>query len=271
MVISFTAAVALAQLDLEVAATKGESLRKSTKRNLLTQLESYKKFCDRYLLDYFPCDNTQLCRFGQHLSRSFSAPDSVGNYLSGIRTMTALLGWEIPDVKDRQMQMFLAGLKRVMDHTVKQAAPMTPQLLLRMSKVVNYKDKVEVIAWTATLLGFYMFLRKSNLVPDAMDKFEELHQFRHSDVNLIGLDKPMMCEVRWTKTIQNREKLLQFPVIPADNKSICPVYWTYRMIIENPGLPSEPLFLIRTPGMVLCLSANQLIYRMRKWLKLVGE
>ena len=167
--------------------------------------------------------------------------------------------------------MFTAGLKRVMDHTIKQAAPITPQLLLKLSKVVNYKDKVELIAWTTTLLGFYMFLWKSNLVPEAMDKFHPLHQFRQCDVSLLGPNKAMMCEVRWTKTLQNKEKVLRFPVIPADKLAICPVYWTYRMIQEKPGTAEELLFLIRTPSNVLCLSANQLIYRIRKWLKLIGE
>ena len=254
-----------------MAETKGEALRESTRRHLLSQLSAYQKFCDRFMLDYFPCDNIQLCRFGQHLCRTFESPDAVGNYLSGMHTMLALIGHEVPDVKDRQMQMFTAGLKRVMDHTVKQAAPMTPQLLVRISKVVNYKDKVEVIAWTATLLGFYMFLCKSNLVPDAMDKFNSLHQFQRCDVSLLGVNRAMMCEVRWTKTLQNREKVLRFPVLPVDNLAICPVYWTYRMIQENPGGPQDPLFLIRTPAAVLCLSANQLLYRIRKWLKLLGE
>ena len=188
MVIIISAAVALAQLDLEVTITKGESVRESTKKNLLTQLNAYQKFCNRYMLHYFPCDNRQLCRFGQHLRKTFESPDAVGNYLSGMRTILALLGLEIPDVKDRQIQMFLTGLKRTMQHAIKQAAPVTPQLLLSMSRVVNYKDKIEVIAWTATLLGFYMFLRKSNLVPDAMDKFEPIQQFRRADVHLLGLD-----------------------------------------------------------------------------------
>ena len=142
------------------------------------QLNSYQQFCDRYLLQYFPCDNKQLCRFGQHLKPTFQSPEAIGNYLSGIRTILALLGLDIPDVKDRQMQMFMVGLKRVMQHVVKQAAPITPPLLIRMSKVVNLKDRIEVIAWTAVLLGFYMFLHKSNLVPDAMDQFNPLHQFR---------------------------------------------------------------------------------------------
>ena len=106
----FSAAVALAQLDFKVAATKGQSVKDSTKRNLITHLNCYEKFCNRYLLPYFPCDNRQLCRFGQHLRESLDSPDSVSNYLSGIRTIMAMSGMDIPDVKDRQMQMFLTGL-----------------------------------------------------------------------------------------------------------------------------------------------------------------
>ena len=108
----FTAQVALLQLDLAVAATKGESIKQSTKKNLLCHLAAYEKFCDRYMLEYFPCDNRQLCRFGQHLSTTFESPESVGNYISGIRTCLALLGLQVPDTGDRQMKMFITGLKR---------------------------------------------------------------------------------------------------------------------------------------------------------------
>ena len=268
---TFSAVVALVQLDLEVAITKGESIKQSTKKNLLSQLNAYEKFCNRYLLPYFPCDNIQLCRFGQHLSKELSSPDSIGNYTSGMRTMMALLGQEPPDPKDRQMQMFISGLRKSMDHVTKQAAPITPQILVRISKVVNHRDKIETMAWTALLLGFYMFLRKSNLVPEAMDKFDNLHQFRRKDISLLGLDEAMLCEVRWTKTMRKKGEILRFPVLPAKNKSICPVFWVHKLILDNPGLPEEPLFLIRVPGQVLSLSANQLLYRMRKWLKLIGE
>lgn len=105
--------MALAQLDIEVAATKGEAVKESTK-NLLTQLNLYQTFCDRYMLQYFPCDNRQLCRFGQHLRSTFQSPDAVGNYLSGVQTILALVGLEVPDTKDRQMQLLITGLKRVM-------------------------------------------------------------------------------------------------------------------------------------------------------------
>ena len=137
-------------------------MKESTKKNLLSQLTAYEKFYNRYLLIYFPLDNTQLCRFGQHLSATHTSPDSVNNYISGMRTCTALLGFEAPDVDDKQMKMFSTGLKRAMPHSIKQAEPVTPQLLVRLSKVINYNYQVEIVAWTGLLLGFYMFLHKSN-------------------------------------------------------------------------------------------------------------
>ena len=259
------------KLDLAVAATKGQSIKDSTKKNILCQLSAYEKFCDRYLLEYFPCDNRQLCRFGQHLSESFESPESVGNYLSGVRTCLALLGLEVPDTSDRQMKMFTAGLKRIMPHAVKQVEPVTPQLLLKISKVVNFTDQVELVAWTGLLLGFYMFLRKSNLVPDTMESFDKDQQFCRSDINLLGLDKAMMCEIRWSKMIQHKQKILRLPVLPAKNKAICPVFWVHYMIATVPAQPHHPVLALAGNGRTWALSANQLIYRFRKWLILIGQ
>ena len=97
---------ALKILDLQVAATKGHSLKESTKKNLMCHLRAYEKYCDQYKVDYLPCDNTQLCRFGQHLSLTFESPDAVVNYQSGIRTCLALMGLQV------QVKMFTTRLKR---------------------------------------------------------------------------------------------------------------------------------------------------------------
>ena len=107
-------AIELAVLDMQVAATKGQAVKESTKRNILTYLNSYEKFCDRYNLPYFPTDNKQICRFGQHLAATFQSADAVGNYQSGVRTCQALLGYEIPNPQEKQMQLFMQGLRRVM-------------------------------------------------------------------------------------------------------------------------------------------------------------
>ena len=128
-----------------------------------------------------------------------------------------------------------------------------------------------MVAWTALLLGFYMFLRKSNLVPDTMTTFDGTQQFCRSDINLLGIDKAMMCEIRWSKTIQHKQKVLRLPVLPAKNKVICPVFWVHYMISRIPAKPDDPVFTLLSGETTLALSANQLIYRLRKWLILVGE
>ena len=267
----FSVEIELAILDTEVAATKGQAVKDSTKRNLLTYLNSYEKFCNRYALPFFPVDNRQLCRFGQHLARTFQSVEAVGNYQSGVRTCQALLGFEIPNPQEKQMQLFTQGLKRVLLHEVKQAEPITPALLLKISLVVDYTDHIDMVAWVATLLGFTIFLRKSNLVPDTMDAFDPKHQFMRADVHSTGPLTPMMFHLRWTKTIQFRQKVLRLPVLPVENKRICPVMWMHYMMHTIPALPSDPAFTIWYKGTKLALSANQLLARLRKWLQLIRE
>ena len=158
-----------------------------------------------------------------------------------------------------------------MIHEVKQASPVTPHILIRLAKVVKFSDDTELVAWVGLLLGFYMFLRKSNLVPDTKEEFDGDQQFRRADINLISPFEPMMIEIRWSKTIQFKQRVLRFPVLPAKNKNICPVFWTHIMLNRIPAQPHEPALAIKENNRTLCLSANQLIYRFRKWLKLIGE
>ena len=229
-------------LDAEVAHTKGEALKASTKKNLLCQLNSYQKFCDLFLLPYFPVDNIQICRYGQFLSRN-----------------------------EKEMKMFSQGLRRIMEHEVKQAAPITPELLIKMSKVVNYISQVDMVAWVCTLIGFTMFLRKSNLVPDSMNTFNPSMQFRRQDFHLTDLLSPMMAEITWAKNLQFKQKILRLPVLPVENKAICPVMWLHYMVNKIPAEPHDPAFTIWVDGQKMALSANQLINRIRNWLKLMKE
>ena len=263
--------VQLIFLDTEVANTKGASLKNSTKKNLNCQLNAYQRFCDYFILPYFPADNKQICRFGQYLARTFQSPEAVGNYQSAVRTFSVLLGLPIPNPQEKEMQMFMQGLKRVMDHEVKQAAPITPELLIRMSKVVNYTSHVDIVAWVATLVGFTMFLRKSNLVPDTRIEFDPTKQFRRQDLNLTGPTSAMMAEIMWAKNLQFKQKVLRIPLLPVDNKAICPVIWVHFMMQEVPALAHDPAFTIYVKGEKMALSANQLVARIRKWLKLIKE
>ena len=123
-----------------------------------------------------------------------------------------------------------------------------------------------MVAWTATLLGFYMFMRKSNLVPSTMDTYNINEQFCRADINITDTNSAMMMEVRWSKTLQFKQKVLRFPVLPAKDKIICPVFWAHHMINRIRVGPTDPAFALKIKDQVVALSANQLIYRLRKCL-----
>ena len=107
---------------------------------------------------------------------------------------------------------------------------------------------MELVAWVAILLWFYMFLRKSNLVLDTMDAFNPDHQFPRMDMNLLGVQRAMMFEIRWSKTIQHKQKVLRLPVLPAKNKAVCPVFWVHFMVSQIPGEPQDPVLMVQAKG-----------------------
>ena len=128
-----------------------------------------------------------------------------------------------------------------------------------------------MVAWTGVLLGFYIFLRKSNLVPDTMMSFDKEQQFCRGDINLLGLDRAMMVEIRWSKTIQFKQKILLVPVLPAKNKVVCPVFWVHYMVQAISAKNDRPALALADGRKILTLLANQLIARLRKWLTLIEE
>ena len=122
-----------------------------------------------------------------------------------------------------------------------------------------------------TLIGFTMFLRRSNLAPKVMDKFDPNLQFTRADIHVTGPLEPIMVDLRWTETIQFKQKILRLPVLPVNNKKICPVLWTHYMINIIPANPGDLAFTIYYKQTKTALSANQLLARIRKWIKLIKE
>ena len=80
-----------------------------------------------------------------------------------------------------------------------------------------------------------------------------------------------MATVRWSKTLQFKQKVLRLPVLPVQNKKICPVLWAHYMINTIPAAKTDAAFTIYHKGHKSALSANQLIARLRKWLRMIKE
>ena len=107
-----------------------------------------------------------MCEIHPYLSFWFTSVNSIKNYVSGICILNELNGFE-KVYRGTLYRNIIRGLRRELKHEVKQAKPLTIDLLHHICDIVNLQDQKELVAWVVVLFRFALFLRKSNLVPDS--------------------------------------------------------------------------------------------------------
>ena len=157
----------LRNLDQQVWDTIEHGYKESSLANVQSAYTSYQRFCIHFSFKLFPATSWRLCRYTQYMHNSGKAPSTIANHISIIRTLHTLKGHPVNDLHQMALKLHLKGLTNISKHVLKQAEPMTPQFLIKMSKLVNKNDAKQVTAFTAILVGFFLLLRKSNLVPNA--------------------------------------------------------------------------------------------------------
>ncbi len=196
----------ISDLDSRIVQILRAAYADSTWKNIKVGVKRYMNFTSSYALVPFPASTEVLLKYLSFLSFVLKSPDSVRNYLSHVRTAHIWLGCETVNFKHDLVQIMLKGLKRFQKHQVQRAVPVTPDMLVKILQHVDLVDREQIIAWTVMLVAFYLFLRKSNLVPDSRDFLNAVHVLFHDD--LWFTDHDILFRIRWTKTVQFAEREL---------------------------------------------------------------
>ena len=64
---------------------------------------------------------------------------------------------------------------------------MTPQFLKDIFYFVHFNNDLELVSYTALGLGFYLFLRKRNLVPDSVNTIDPQQELVRSAIFLMEI------------------------------------------------------------------------------------
>ena len=135
---------------------------------------------------------------------------------------------------------------------------------------MNLESAIEVLCYIALLIGFYLFLRRSNLAAESMDKFNPKEQLTRKDVFKMG--KLTVVDIKWSKMNQYREKELIIPLIPAKHRIICPVFWMNVLFQHFPvSSDLDPLFSYMNHGKVIPLTVEVLAKKYKDWVKKTGR
>ena len=159
-------------------------------------------------------------------------------------------------------------MRLILARPVKQAAPLDPEILEKMFLQVNLKSEEQLVAWVALIFAFHLLLRKSNLVLDTQGEFDPHKQLaRHS---LCLAQNAILVEIKWSKTLQFKEKVLTLPLVRLKNTTICPVYWAWQLVKCVSGCPHQPLFCYHRKGKYMVLTYPRLTFWFKEWLDKTG-
>ena len=179
------------------------------------------EFCIRFSLRALPASTLTLVWFAQFASRSLKAHSSLVGYISGVKKLHLMLGFNTRSFSGYVLRLTLAGLKRLNQHIVKQALPITPVILQDVHKVLDFNSEDDTVFWAICLTAFFLLFRKSNLLPDTKYGFNGNRQLRWCDI--VFTDTNAIVGIRWAKNHQFSRQLLTFPLPKIKGSCISPV------------------------------------------------
>lgn len=253
-------------MDEEVARYRQMALAVSTKKSYSSYLKSYMSFCIKMNYCPVPIDQNNLLRYTAYLAQRLS-PQSIPAYLSVIRFLHLDSNMSNPVANNFGLDMLLKGIKRNKGVIIKQALPITPQLLLGIRNLLDLSAPYWACFWAACLVGFFAFLRKSNLFYNT-----DNDHFLKRDQVVVNYSGQVVLRLNSTKTIQFKQRTVNLPLPEIINHPLCPVSALRNMFdLCPPQEGSSPVFMFLTPGGAKPLQYNQFIKDLKKLLGRLGR
>ena len=220
---------------------RSNSFAASTWRTYSAQLSAYLDFCGKLNISPAPISQLDLGRYIAFLSRRLSFC-SIRQYLNVVRLIHLDSGFKNPLEQNWYVASILKGVRRVKGDSSLQKLPITLDILRAFFMKLDLKCSFERSFWTACLVAFFSFFRKSNLLVQSHILFDPLRHLCASDVEFT--QEGAVLTVRWSKVIQFKERILHIPLPRIQNSPFCPSSALLALSLESPSCPS-PVPLIR--------------------------
>ena len=189
-------------------------------QNLHSHVRSYHIFCAATACHYLPVSISHICNYLVFLSRTVSFA-TIKNHLSSLHLFYQLHNIPTDFPKDFWISLTLRGIKPIIGNTQSSKLPITPSILNRIYTTVDLSSSLDGAFWTACLLAFFTFFRKSNLFPSSATHFDPQRNLTRCDIQLFPSFR--LVSITWTKTLQYKEHILSIPIARIPHSLLCPV------------------------------------------------
>ena len=244
----------MARLHTDLQRTQRQAFAQGTVKNYKCQLKKFLVFAELSNMPELPISSSNLCLYIQYLSRSLKAPQSILNYVSGLKFFHSLLGLAFPSTTSIDVSLTIKGLKRVASHVPVQASPMTPSILCQLGNVLDMSKPLHIVVWCLFLFLFFLFSRKSQFIPEDLSRLQLSRLVTRGDVSC--KDGTLFVSFRWTKTRQFGGESLVIPLSPIPGSFLCPVRAYNTMCSLIPAGSESPVFVLP-----LSMGSSPILYK----------
>lgn len=106
--------------------------------------------------------------------------------------------------------------------------------------------------WCLFTIAFFSFLRKSNLTVESSHLFDPTIHLTRQDIKFTTAGA--LLRIKWSKTIQNKERRLYIPLPSIPGSELCPIQATRDYLSKVPAPENSPFFCTVTSGIVKPIS-----------------
>ena len=237
---------------LDVQVSKQHAFAKGTYSNLHTQFKTYFAYCVYFQRTALPASSDTICGYAQFLSRAIQ-PQSVRNYLSGVKTLHTLLGYNYNFSDDFHLQLVLRGISRLNPHVPRRATPVTPHILKKVHQHMDRDSSLHRAVWACCLIPFYTMPRLGSVLPASRNTTNPQAFLTRNRVNFCR--EGLLVTFLQTKTIQFGRRRLHIPLLRL-NSILCPVDAFARSLTILPNVSYIPAFVFVQDGEVKWLTKD---------------
>ena len=218
------------------------AFRPGTSANHKAMIRKYITFCTTHKLDYISPSSDTICMYIEHLAQTFQAWKSVKNYVAAISLLHKYVGATLHNLDSFPVKLMMRSLPLTMRHIPQPKAAMTIPVLVQLSDMCDRLGNRGLVIKMALLLGFFAFLRCSNMCPKST--FDRSRHLTRGDVTVCS--PGLQVQIKWSKTHQAAGHANIVPLPRLEHTVVDPVTTFLAMVTAIPAPPKAPLLTL--PG-----------------------
>ncbi len=198
-------------------------------------INTYLAFCKKFSCR--PLDPTlqTMLSYLEHLAVKMKSPKTVMNYWSAVKLLHTLNKCSISRADDIEIQLMIKSISITKRHVSTQKSALDKQHIIKIATVLDKQGESGLVIKTAVLIGFFGFLRASNLCPKDATSFDPTRNFQRKDVKVTA--QGLVVTLKWSKTMQSALQQTTIPLPQAQTR----MHRYHDSICQDvPGYTSKP-------------------------------